>query len=376
MFTDSITVGRLFGIRFAVSLSWFLIFFLVTFSLGSVYFPSQYPRWPQALYWAAGLGASLLFFVCVVLHELAHSLVALRKKVPVRSITLFLFGGVSQIGKDAPSPGVEFAIALAGPLTSLGLAALAAGLFLLVRGHSEPMGALFFWLAGVNVSLGLFNLLPGFPLDGGRLVRAIVWFAADDFRWATRVATRGGQLAALTIMLAGGYLLFAHQRGGLANGFWLIFIGWFLFSAANGSYQAMLVAHALEGLLTRDAMRRDPPLVNADSPLRELAEALLANPGRDPWVVVRDGAPLGLIGHGALRRVSSERLALVRVGEAMRRLEPNLILADDLPAGQALQTLLESGNASLPVVAEGQVTGLVRRDDLFRLIEIRRRLSR
>src|SRR5437762_10612025 len=177
MLDDSFTIGRLFGIRLAVSPSWLIILALVTFAVGGVYLPSQYPRWPQALYWAAGLGASLLFFVCVVLHELAHSLVALRKKVPVRSITLFLFGGVSQIGKGAPSPGVEFAIALAGPLTSLGLAAVAAALFLLIRGYSEPMGAPLFWLAGVNVSLGLFNLLPGFPLDGGRLLRAIVWFA-------------------------------------------------------------------------------------------------------------------------------------------------------------------------------------------------------
>ena len=182
MFNDSITIGRIFGIRLAVSLSWFFIFGLVTLSLATVYFPQQYPRWPKELYWVAGIGASVLFFGCVLLHELAHSLVALRKKVPVRSITLFLFGGVSQVGKEAPSPGAEFAIAVAGPLASLGLAAIAAGFFLVLKGHSEPLGALFFWLAGVNVSLGLFNMLPGFPLDGGRILRSMVWFAADDFR--------------------------------------------------------------------------------------------------------------------------------------------------------------------------------------------------
>lgn len=378
MFTDSITLGRLFGIRFAVSLSWFFLFFLVTFSLGAVYFPNQYPRWPAALAWAAGLGASLLFFLCVVLHELAHSLVALWKKVPVRSITLFLFGGVSQIGKDAPSPGVEFIIALAGPLASIGLSALTAALYLLARGFSEPVGALFLWLAGVNATLGLFNLLPGFPLDGGRVLRAVVWYAADDFRWATRVATRGGQLAAATMMLAGLYLVFGQERAGLSSGygFWLLLIGWFLFSAASGSYRAMLVVQALEGVLTRDVMRRDPPLVEAASPLRDLADSLLANPGRDPLIVVRDEVPVGLVGYNALRRVNPDRLALIKVGEAMRPLETSLILADDLPAGEALQALIESGNDSLPVVSDGQVVGLIRREDLFRQVELRRRLAR
>ena len=378
MFSNSITIGHLFGIRLAISLSWFLLFFLVWFSLGGAYFPSQYPRWPATLSWAAGLGASLLFFLCVVLHELAHSLVALWKKVPVRSITLFMFGGVSHISKDAPSPAAEFLIALAGPLTSLGLALVAALLYLLLRTPSEPLGALFGWLALTNASLGLFNLLPGFPLDGGRVLRAMVWFAADDFRWATRVATRGGQLAALTIIAAGVYLAFGRAPAGLSGGygFWLMFIGWFLFSAAGGSYQAMLVVQALDGLLTRDIMRRDPPTVEADVSLRSFADLLLANPGHDPWVVLRNSAPVGLAGHATLRRVSPEKLGRLRVAEAMRPLESSLIVADDLPAGQALQTLVESGRDSLPVVADGQVVGLVRLDDLRRAIELRRRLSR
>jgi Zn-dependent protease/CBS domain-containing protein len=375
MFTNSITVGRIFGIRLAVSLSWFVIFFLVTFSLGGVYFPSQHPRWSQALYWALGLGTSLLFFACVVVHELAHSLVAIRKQVPVRSITLFMFGGVSHIGKDAASAGVEFIIALAGPLASLGLGLLAAALFLLLRGFSEPAAAMCFWLAGVNVSLGLFNLLPGFPLDGGRLVRAAVWFAADDFAWATRVATRAGQLVALTMIVAGVYLAFSHRSGGVANGVWLMLIGWFLLSAAGASYRTTLTLQALEGVLAHEVMRRSPPLIEADVSLGALAERLIAEPGREPLVVVRASKPVGLVDHRVLGRTSSARLSSVRLGEVMRPIDGSLILPADRPASQALELMLECGAECLPVVADAMVVGLVHRGDLLRLVQIRSRLS-
>lgn len=373
---DSITVGRLFGIRLAVSLSWIFIFVLVSFTLGTVYFPSRYPDWPTGVHWVVGLVASLLLFVCVVVHEIAHSLVALRKKVPVRSITLFMFGGVSHLGKDAPTPGAEFLIALAGPLTSLGLGALAGGLFLIRGLHDEPFGALLFWLAGVNVMLGLFNLLPGFPLDGGRVLRALVWFAADDLRWATGVAARSGQLAAVTLALSGGYLVLTQEAGGVANGLWLIFVGWFLFTSAGASYQAAVVVDSLKGLAVRDVMRKEPPLIGDDGTLSELAEMLLANPSDDPLVVVRGGRPVGLVGQKAVKRIAPDRRANVRVREVMRSLEAGQLLAEDTAAGEALQALIESGCAGLPVGSEEEVVGLVHVDDLLRLVALRRRLGR
>jgi CBS domain-containing protein len=280
------------------------------------------------------------------------------------------------MGKDAPSPGVEFLIALAGPVVSLLIGLLTGGLFLLVRQSSEPAGAVLLWLAGVNLSLGLFNLLPGFPLDGGRLVRAAAWYAADDFRWATRVATRAGQLAAMTLIAAGTFLAFFERPASLANGIWLMLIGWFLLSAASGSYQATLLLQTLQGVLTRDVARRDPLLVEASITLSELAQLLLEQPGRAPAVVLRDGVPIGLVDHTALRRVRSGQFADTKVVDTMRALDDELLMADDLPASQALQLLLENGLESLPVVASGQVVGVIRRDDLLRLTEIRRRLSR
>jgi Zn-dependent protease/predicted transcriptional regulator len=376
MFNDSITLGRLFGIRVAVSFSWFGILILLTVSLGGFYFAIEHPQWPRALHWGLGVVASLLFFSCVLLHELAHALVALRNDVPVKSITLFLLGGVTHFGRVVPSPSVEFAIALAGPLASLGLALVAGALYLLVQGFSEPLGVVLLWLAITNLALGIFNLVPGFPLDGGRLLRAMAWFAAEDFRWATQVATRGGQLAAVTMMLGGGYLAFGQQPGAVANGIWLVFMGWFLLSAANGSYHATVALHALDGFLIRDVMRRSVLKMDATAPLSDLAEVFRDNPDRDDVIVVRDGTPVGLIGQSALGEVSPDRVAVATIADRMRQLSPASILVEDLPAGQALQALLESGNAVLPVVTDGEVVGLIRRDDLLRVIELRRRLGR
>ena len=376
MFTGALPLGRLFGIRISFSLSWLIIFFLVWFNLAGLYLPAHFPRWPLAFHWAAGLFASVLFFLCVILHELAHCLVAVRYGLPVRGITLFALGGVSHIGRDVPSPRVEFGIALAGPATSLLLGGLAALLWLPLHQVSRPAGDLLLWLGSLNVVLAIFNLLPGFPLDGGRLLRSIVWFAADDFTWATKVASRSGQLAALTMALAGLFLLIEQRRGGLTSGLWLMVIGWFLFSAAGASYHSVMALHALRGLFVRDLMRRTPLTVPADASLDELAESFTARRGDDPAVVLRDDAPVGLIQPSALRRYPAEQLATVRAGEAMSTLRPGQLLAEDLPAGDALQTLLESGSESLPVGVEGQLSGLVRQEDLFRAMELRRRLDR
>lgn len=376
MLNDAITVGRLFGIRFSISLSWFVIFVVVAFSLGGVYFPGQYPRWPRELHWAAGLLASLLFFLCVVLHELAHSLVARWAKVPVRSITLFLFGGVSHIGREPPSPGVELAIAIAGPLASIGLG-LGAGLgFLLTRHVSEPLAALSFWLAGVNLSLGLFNLLPGFPLDGGRVLRALAWFAGEDYHWATGVAARGGQLAALTMIIGGVYLTISPERGGLANGLWLALVGWFLLSAANGAYRTMRVLADLDGLVVRDVMRPAPPPLAAETELAQAAPLLEAGPGADPLVVMEDGRAIGLLEPATVRGGQAAGLLHQRVRALMTPLPSELLLAPDLPAGQALQLLLDHGRESLPVIEQGHIVGLLRREDLLRVVALRRRLRR
>lgn len=374
MINAGITFGRIFGIRLVVSPSWFLVFGLVTYSLAAMYFPAQYRGWPTAQYWGVALSTSVLFFASVLLHELAHSLVALRFQIPVHSITLFIFGGVSHIAHDARSPRVEFLIALAGPVTSLLLGVLAAAGYWLLHAQSEAAAAACFWLAGVNVSLGLFNLLPAFPLDGGRLLRSMIWSAGDDFPWATRVAARAGQIAAICLIGTGAYLVAIERQHALGNGLWLIFIGWFLMQAASRTLTSTLLLHALDGVVARDVMRTNPPLVASDQPLSDLATLLLANPHYDPSVVLRDGRAVGLVGSPALSRIGAERRAGTPLGAVMQTLTDDQLLAEDLPAAQALQTLVESGSEALPVCAAGTVVGLLRRDDLLRFVELRRRL--
>jgi Zn-dependent protease/CBS domain-containing protein len=369
-----ITFGRVFGIRLVVSPSWFLVFGLVTYSLAALYFPAQYRGWPTAHYWGIALSTSLLFFASVLLHELAHSLVALRFRIPVRSITLFIFGGVSHIAHDARSPRVEFLIALAGPVTSLLLGVLGAAGYWLLQTRSEPAAAACFWLAGVNVSLGLFNLLPAFPLDGGRLLRSMIWCAGDDFPWATRVAARAGQGAAICLIGTGAYLVAIDRQQPVGNGLWLILIGWFLIQAAARTLTSTLLLHELEGVVARDVMQTNPPLVIAEQPLSDLATLLLANPRSDPAVVLRDGRAVGLVGSPALSRVGAERRVGTPLSAVMQVLTEEQLLAEELPAAQALQTLVESGNEALPVCAQGRVVGLLRRDDLLRLVALRRRL--
>ncbi|MBI4494308.1 MAG: site-2 protease family protein [Chloroflexi bacterium] len=371
----SIQLGKVLGIRLAVNGSWFFIFILVSWTLAGVYFPQQYPAWPVALAWAVGISTSLLFFACVVLHELAHSVVALRHQVPVRSITLFLFGGVSHITRDAPRPRVEFLIALAGPLASLALAALFGALHLGTRGSSEPVAALALWLAGINVSLGLFNLLPGLPLDGGRVLRSVLWFAADDFRWATRVSTLAGQLGALALIFGGFYLLFGVEDSVFSGG-WLMLVGWFMYLAAGSNQHAAVVADVLNEVKVRDVMATDFDVVEAGHLLAAFADRYLLRQGRQVFVVVESGRQVGLIGLAELKRVPASRWPRVQVREAMLRAEAAPRVGPETPGGQALQAMAEAELEVAPVVADSQVIGLLSRADLLRVYEIRSRLRR
>ena len=205
-------------------------------------------------------------------------------------------------------------------------------------------------------SLGLFNLLPGFPLDGGRLLRSMIWFAADDFPWATRIATRAGQITAVSFIATGVYLVVTQGQHALFNGLWLSFIGWFLLQAAVRTLATTLFLHELDGVVARDVMRPNPPIIAADQPLSDLAASLIANPRHDPSIVLRDGHAVGLVGSPALGRVGADRRAGTPLSAVMQTLTDEQLLAEDLPAAQALQTLVESGNEALPVCTGGRLS--------------------
>ncbi len=228
----SLHLGKIAGIDIYIHFSWLIIFVFLTWSLATGWFPQLYPGWSTATYWLVSAVAALLLFVSVLLHELAHSFVARARGLPVKNITLFIFGGVSNIQQEPTSPGVEFQVAVVGPVVSLLIGFVAYLLMLPLRGSNSPLQGILFYLGVTNILLGIFNLIPGFPLDGGRVLRSIVWKASGSLLRATRVATIVGQIIAYLFILLGIWLFFG---GNVLNGIWFGFIGWFLLSSAQSA---------------------------------------------------------------------------------------------------------------------------------------------
>ena len=256
MLGAGIPLGKIFGISLRLHYSWFIVFLLVTWALADGYFPTIYPHWSLATSLAVGLATSILFFASVLTHELAHSLGAQSAGIPIHSITLFIFGGVSQMTQEPERPGVEFRLALAGPATSLALGVLFWAIGVLTQETSEPLAALTGYLSWINFLLAGFNLIPGFPLDGGRVLRAVIWWRTGKFRSATRIASAIGRSVGYLFIFGGISLIF---WGLLLNGLWIALIGWFLQNAAAGSYrqlalQDMLQGHSVSEVMTRDCM--------------------------------------------------------------------------------------------------------------------------
>lgn len=247
----SIRIGKIFGIPIGLHYSWFVIFGIVTFSLSYYIYPDSYPGWSNSMYWLIGIITSLLFFCSVLAHELSHSLVSRRNGVPIKSITLFIFGGVARISRESSRASGEFKMAIAGPLSSMVIAGIFTVIWLISRNSNEPVAALSSWLAYINGSLAVFNMIPGFPLDGGRVLRSILWGATRNYRRATRIATRIGQGVAYLMIIGGLVIAFKYDW---LSGIWLAFIGWFLNNAATASFSQVTLREGLGNFTAGDVM--------------------------------------------------------------------------------------------------------------------------
>ena len=288
----AVTLFRVSGIPIRVHASWLVIFGLIAWSLSVGYFPYVLPGVPAAAYWIQGLVAALLLFVSVFLHELSHSVVAQAHGLPVSAITLHVFGGVSQLQREPDGPGVEFQMAVAGPLTSFGLAAVAAAGAAAIPG-APAIAAILRYLALINALVGAFNLVPGFPLDGGRILRAVLWRARGDHAWATRVASRaGGGVAAGLIGLG----VLRGLTGEFLGGLWLVLIGLFLREAAVGSYRQLVVRRALAPLRVRDVMTRVVVSVPPQRAVAEVVDETFWRHHVSSFPVVDGGRVLGILG--------------------------------------------------------------------------------
>ena len=358
---QQIPLGRIFGISIGLDYSWFLIFVLLTWSLAVGYYPAATPGEPASVYWALGAVSTIMLFVSVLLHELGHSVTALRYGIPVRNITIFLFGGVSQIAGEAPSGGAEFWVAFSGPAVSLALAVVFRLLQAVLAG-AGPVFAVVKYLAYVNGALALFNLIPGFPLDGGRVLRAILWSTTRDFRRATLIAATVGRAIAFIFIVWGVSQIFA---GNFGNGLWIAFIGWFLESAAASQVRQVVLEKALAGHTVAEVMNRNYVTVPASTHLQDLVDRHILGGGRRSFVVTQGDQAVGLITLGQMKDVPRERWVTTTVAEAMTPVGRLKRVRPDTGLWEATGELDRDGVNQLPVMVDNRILGMLGRDDVM-----------
>ncbi|TES87675.1 MAG: site-2 protease family protein [Dehalococcoidia bacterium] len=368
------SLGRIFGIQFRIHYSWFIIFVLITGSLSWQYFPYTYPEWSAPTYWLTGIATSLLFFASVVAHELAHSLVARANDIPVKSITLFLFGGVAHMTREASRHGAELRMALAGPVASLVIGGLFFGLHLLLQSVNEPLAALTFWLARINVVLALFNLIPGFPLDGGRVFRSLLWRFSGNYQRATRIAFEVGRGVGY-LFVAGGVILMFLSRENWFNGLWLAFIGIFLTYMATASYRQTQWQAALMGVKVADVMTTTCPVISPYVTISRVVQDYIFVGGHQCFMVTDGGELQGILTLRNIKSVDQKTWDTTAVSDVMTPAERLKVVRRDEEVLSVIEQMEEYGISQMPVESEGRVIGLVTRDDVLRLLYTRSKLG-
>jgi len=368
--SPGLRIGRILGIPIYVHASWMIIFVLITMSL-AMQFTQEHPQWTSVQHWAVGIATSLLFFASVVFHELSHSMVARIYKIRVISITLFVFGGVARIGREPAKAIQEFNIAIAGPIASLFLAAGFYSLTLFFP-YAQMTGALAVWLWQTNAALALFNLLPGFPLDGGRIFRAVVWGVTKDFSRATRVAGMSGKIVAYGMIVFGAWYA---MRGQWTSGLWLAFIGWFLLNAAQESVAQVAIREMLSGLRAADVMSHEVPTVPRNMSLEEYGQEV-ARTGRRCHLVTTDDRLVGMINVHALNSVPRDEWAHMSVQGVMIPREKVLWARPEEPLLGLLERLVSADVNQMPVVTDTEndgahIIGMITRDSILRVMQAR-----
>jgi Zn-dependent protease/CBS domain-containing protein len=372
----SISLGRWFGVPVGLHYSWFIIAWLITLSLTGQ-FAAMNPGWSRGFVWGLALFTAALFFVSIVLHELGHATVARLSGMPVRGITLFALGGVAHIEKEASTPAKEFWMAIAGPAVSvvIGIVCTSAAAALgFATNAPAPSGAdaVLGWLGYINIALALFNLIPAFPLDGGRVLRSIIWGVSHNADRATRAAARVGQFVAF-LFIAGGIFSALVQRN--FGGLWIAFIGWFLLEAAQGYYQQTQLTAMLRGVRVGDVMAHDCVAIPAEMSLRDFVDRYLLHQAGRCYVVNRDGHTAGLIGAEDVKRLDRGLWEHTAVGHAMRPIQSLHPLRPDAEASEALTVMMQENIPQLPVVSGGHLEGVVTMSYLARLLHARQELG-
>lgn len=368
----SFSLGKIFGIEVRLHFTWFIIFLLVSVSLSWQIFPLYY-SWKPWTYWVVGIVTSLLFFASVLAHELAHSLVGRVNGVPIKSITLFIFGGIAQMTKEATKASAELKMAAAGPACSLAIGGIFALLWMLTQGIIEPLAAMAFYLAQINVILAAFNLIPGFPLDGGRVFRSLMWHFTGNYKRSTRIATWLGQGVAYAFILGGVLMMFF--LGEWLSGLWIAFIGWFLQSAASASYRQAEQREALRGLTASQVMASNFMIVPSNITVNQLVWGYVLPTGHHIFLVTDEGRFKGILTLHNIKTVPQSDWDMTQVEKIMVPADQLKVASPNQDALSVMEQMDENDINQMPVVDEGRVIGLITHDNLIRFLRTRAELG-
>lgn len=367
MFGRSYSLFRILGFDVKANISWLIIAVLITWSLATGLFPSYYPDLGGPVYWGMGVFGAIGLFASIIVHELSHSLVARRFDIQMTEITLFIFGGVANMEDEPATPGAEFWMAIAGPLASIAIGGVFLGVFALAAALHAPawLIAVLNYLWFINFALAVFNLVPAYPLDGGRVLRAALWKARNSLRWATRIASYIGSGFAYLLMAFGVYEL---VRGNFGGGIWWMLIGFFLSSSSQVSYRRVLMVHALKGQTVRRFMKTDPVTVARHIPLEEFLERYAYEYHFKMFPVLSNDDLLGCVVTQDLRNVNREVWDRTMVSDIMRPCTEENTIGPDEDATTALKRMNRTGNSRLMVVEEGRLVGVLSLKDLLRFL--------
>jgi len=371
-----IKLGRIFGIEIGLHFSWFIIALLITLSLANQ-FHALNSGWGEGVIWATAIGTSLLFFISIIAHELSHAAVAKARHLPVRAITLFALGGVAQIEREPGEAGTEIFMGIAGPIMSMLIGVLCLALAWTVGWQmgmtpGTPIVAMLMWLGLINIALAIFNLVPGFPLDGGRVLRGIIWWVTGDGLRATRIAARIGQVVAVAFIILGVFRFFG---GAGIGGLWTAFIGWFLLDAAGASRAQSEVSTVLRGVRAADLLERDCLVVDGHENLQTFVNDYLLRSGKNCFLV-RDGKGIeGIITPYDLRETDRTSWLYTTVEQVMQRLDQLRAITPDTPVSEAIEIMDRQDVNELPVVEKGRIEGFISRGGVLRLLQTRAALD-
>lgn len=361
-------ITRIFGIDICIDASWLIIFGLFTWILASHYFPNAYPKWPSWQYWVVGALTSILFFASVLGHELAHSLIAIQQGEKVRRITLFILGGVAHLSEEPKEASKEFFMALVGPLTSFSIAVICYFLVPVLRPVSEPVAASFRYLSFINMLLGIFNLLPGFPMDGGRVLRSIIWKFTGNLKKATGIASSVGQGFAYLFIVLGFLMMF---KGLFVNGIWIMMVGWFLLRAAGQGYHQVIMREMLSAVRAEDLMERDIQSVPSDLTIQKLVDEFILKHRDRAFMVVDNGNIKGIVCLEDVKKLPRDQWPSARVSQIMTSREDLAAVSPNDDGNKVLAELAARNVHQVPVVKKGKIQGIICRTDILQLMQVR-----